>query len=108
MYFNLLILFINISYSQIIAALLGEPVDHVHIHNLLWDSTYLAKLQHLEAKQDSPLSYHNPEFKSLNTKWIHEPGVHLGIHQATRQIIFMLRVTYVNYYLIILLPVIYI
>ncbi|KIJ89396.1 hypothetical protein K443DRAFT_16172 [Laccaria amethystina LaAM-08-1] len=73
--------------------LLGEPIDHVHVHNLSWNPTYLAKLQSLEVQQDSPLSYHDPEFKDLNTKWIHEPGVHLGIRQARRQIIFMMRIT---------------
>jgi hypothetical protein len=75
---------------------LGEPVDQVHIHNLSWNSKYLASIQSLEVKHNSPLSYHDIEFKSLQTKWIHESGVHVGIRQARRQIVFMLRITYAN------------
>ena len=75
---------------------LGEPIDRVYIHNLSWSSEYLAALQCLEVKHNSPLSYHDVEFKSLHTKWIYEPGVHIGIRQAKRQIVFMLRITYAN------------
>jgi len=79
---------------------LGEPVDHVHIHNLSYNSKYLEAIQLLEVKHNSPLSYHDIEFKKLTTKWIHQPGVHVGIRQARQQIIFMLRITYVlNSYL---------
>jgi hypothetical protein len=96
MYYNLLLPIINISYSQIIAMLLGETIDRVHIHNLVLDARYLKELQSLEVKRNHPLSYNDPEFKLLNTKWIYEPGVHIGIHQARKQIIFMLRIMYAN------------
>ena len=76
--------------------ILGEPVDRVRVHNLSYNSKYLAKIQSLEVKRNSPLSSHDVEFKSLNTEWIHQPGVHIGIRQARRQIVFMLRITYVN------------
>jgi hypothetical protein len=76
--------------------LLGEAVDRVHVHNLSYNSKYLAEIQSLEVKRNSPLSSYDVEFKLLNTKWIYQSGVHIGIRQATRRIIFMLRITYAN------------
>ncbi len=76
--------------------LLGEAVDRVQIHNLSYNSKYLTEIQSLEVKHNSPLSSHDVEFKNLNTKWIHKAGVHIGIRQARRQIIFMLRITYAS------------
>lgn len=99
MHFKLLLSFININYSQIFALLLGELVNRVYIHNLSWNSEYLANIQSLEVKRNTPLLSHDPEFKGLNTEWMSEPGVHIGIRQARRQIVFMLRITYAKYYL---------
>jgi len=45
-----ILLLISITYSQIIAMLLAEPVDCAHVHNLSWESRYLAKLQFLEVE----------------------------------------------------------
>jgi hypothetical protein len=74
----------NLGYSQVSATLLGEHSDHIHVHNLLWDSKYLAKIQTLEVKQNSPLPCHDIKFKHLNTKWIHKPGVHIVMSRGLK------------------------
>jgi len=106
MYSNLLWPFVNFGYLQIMSSLLGEPVERIHVHNLSWDSKYLANIKALEVNRNSPISCHDVEFKRLNTKWIHEPGVHIGIRQATRKIVFMLRIMYVilNFIYLLYLP----
>jgi hypothetical protein len=71
--------------------LLGEDIAHVHIHDLVHNPDFRKDLQKLETKLSVPLSYRNPDFELLNTTWIHEPGVHIGI--CGEEIIFMVRIT---------------
>ena len=54
------------------------------------------KLQTLEVKHNRPLSYHNLEFKSLDTECIFEACPHIGIHQGWWKIIFMIRIMSVH------------
>lgn len=71
---------------------LGEHANRVHVHNLLKNSSYLATLQSIEARNEKPLSCDDPEFQCLDTEWIHEPGIHVGI--CEEEIIFLVKIRY--------------
>jgi hypothetical protein len=67
------------------------------------DSDHLSKLQSLEFKKKAPLFHCDPEFIALETKWIYETGLHVGISRGADGllcIIFMVKIRYVKFFFI--------
>lgn len=94
-------LILHLPYSwwyKTFALILGEKLDEIHVHNLSRNGEFLKQLQDIEIKTKSPLDARNPDFQKLNITWMYEPGLHIGIRQAKGQIVFMVRITWVNWY----------
>ncbi|KAL0958672.1 hypothetical protein HGRIS_014004 [Hohenbuehelia grisea] len=62
----------------------GLTCRRVHTHWLTKDEQLLADLVGLEDATGKPLSRDHPNFDSDCIKWIHQSGVHIGLHNETK------------------------
>ena len=75
-----------------LALILGEEVDNVHVHYVEASMARLHQLQQIEVDRRSPLDAEDPEFQKLDIKWITNPGNHYFIDSDSGQVVAAVKI----------------
>lgn len=76
-----------------LALMLGEAPEKVHIHYVEESADRLRQLQQIEIDRRSPLDADDPAFQALGIKWISEPGSHYFIEGKSGQIVSAIKIS---------------